>query len=133
MANVVTTLSAIPVSFANVQGFQKITPVKLTLDTAGVDITVYTPSSTSKYVGIAGLTFASGSALSLTVKSASTTLVTIPLAANQMASKGVGTGDGIWLFTQLGEALIFNFTTAVPATALVYVVEFGAEGQTFNR
>jgi len=117
MANTATAQTALPVT---VGGHGPVIPVVVTMDTTGSDLTVYTPDS-DKVLALVGITFAEGSANSLTIKSGSTTLVTLELTTFQGLSHKVG--GGAILFTAKGEALKFNVGTAAVSTMIVYVVQ----------
>jgi hypothetical protein len=124
MANVATTLTAIPMAMSTgLQGFSKITPVVCTFDTTGADLTIFTPELSTNYAAIVGLVYEEASAHSLTVKSGSTTYVTLERTTFDGAALSVGT-SGFIIIGGRGEALKLNCGTAPISSLLAYCCEF---------
>lgn len=124
MANVATTLTAIPMAMSSgKQGFSQITPVIVTMDTTGADLTVFTPSLTTNYPAIISLTYQESSAHTLKFTSGTTVYVTLERSAGDGAGLPVGTG-GFVLIGQKGEALKIQCGTNAISSMLLYCCEF---------
>ena len=92
--------------------------IKVVRDTAA-DITVRTPAS-GKSVALVGISVLDATAATLTIKSASTTLVQYEFTTNQGMVSGVGQP---LLFTAEDAALVVGFSANVD-TAVFHVVDF---------
>ena len=124
MANVATALPTVPMAMSSGrQGFSQVTPVVVTMDTVASDLTVYTPSISTNYAAIIGISYNNALAHTLTIKSNTTTLVTYSLTTFQGLSEPFGTG-GFIAIGKKGEALKINAGTNPILSALLYVVEF---------
>lgn len=122
MANVATAQTALPVHFKGAGGNAYLVPVVITMDTPGADLTIYTPAATA-YAAIAGMQMVETTgAVALTIKSGSTTLVTLELPASALIDNKVG--EGLKIIGAKGEALKFNAATTAPSSILVYILEF---------
>ena len=116
MANTATQLN--PLNMQN--GLSRaITPIVVSFDTINSDLTIYTPDKAQKMVAVVGMAASNTTASNLTVKSGSTTLVTLQLAANQGIYHPIGKPIFV---TQPGQALVMQ-VSAQPFTALIYVVQ----------
>ena len=119
MANSRVVHAARTANLRNGSSKSSLIPITVSLDTAA-DFTVYTPVNADAYVAVLGFLFADATASNLTIKSGSTTLVTLELAANTGLYQPVN-GD-IMLETAIGEALVFN-ASATMSSILVHVME----------
>lgn len=124
MANTATTLTAIPMAMASgQQGFSQVTPVVCTFDTVDSDLTVFTPALTTHYAAIVGMLYEEASAHTLTIKSDTTTLVTLERSAYEGVGLPLGT-SGFIVVGALGKALKIRCGTAAVSSMLLYCVEF---------
>lgn len=121
MANSATADTALKIYVKGALLASPVIPVRVTMDTTSSDLTLYTPASTN-YVGIVGATFSEiTAATNVTLKSGSTTLTTLELAAGTPFA--IPLSKNPWIVSNLGEALKVN-VSAVVSTMLLYVVEF---------
>ncbi len=124
MANVATALTPIPMAMSTGrQGFSQVTPVVCTFDTTGADLTIFTPTIATHYGAIIALLYQESSAHSLTIKSGTTTYVTLERNTYEGAALPLGTG-GFLIVGGQGEALKLNCGTAAISTLLAYCCEF---------
>ena len=124
MANVATTLTAIPMAMSTGrQGFSKVTPVVCTFDTTGEDLTVFTPALATNYAAIIGMVYQESSAHSLTITSGTTVYVTLESTTFSGVGLPIGTG-GFFVIGGKGEALKIQCGTNAISSMLIYCVEF---------
>ena len=131
MANTATLLQEIPCSFSTA-GFGNVYQYAVAFDTVDSDLTIHAPSAATMRAAVVGLYYAEATAHNLVWKSGTTELLTLQMPASSGQFKGVGPGDGALVITLAGEDLVARCTTAVIATALVYVAEIGAMGLNFQ-
>ena len=125
MANSATAQTVLPIRMQHATSDKHfVTPVAVVIDTTATDLTVYTPASDA-YAAIVGLHINDSTAANLTIKSGSTALLTLEMAANQAINHAIG--QGIFLSTAEGEALKFNSSGAL-SNVLVYIAEYSDLG-----
>lgn len=124
MANVATTLSAIPMAMSSgKQGFSQVTPVVCTFDTLNTDLTIFTPALATNYAAIIAMLYEEASAHTLTLTSGSTQYVTLERTTFDGIGLPLGT-EGFIIVGGLGQALKIQCGTAVISSMLVYCCEF---------
>jgi hypothetical protein len=119
MANTATERGSIPILFPG-SDCSKVHCIVVAIDTAGADLTIFTPTDSKHYVGVVGIEYADTTAHNLTIKSGSTTISQVELATGGMLKE---IHRGLLFVANKGEALIFNSSGAITAIGL-YVVEF---------
>lgn len=118
-ANSATNQSVLPITFAKAENQTVVTPVVVTFDTTGSDLTVYTPAS-GNMACLVGASFSDSTAANLTIKDGSTSLVVWELAAYQGLLERL---DGGVVLCGTNSNAIKMQVSAVISTMVLYFIE----------
>jgi hypothetical protein len=118
MANTATAGSSLAIRLGQADN-EPVIPYKISIDTTDTLLTVHSPTSPNKQVGLVGIIFSETAATNLTLVSGSDEQVIIELGTNQGAWHNIG---GLKFCTSSGQPL--RIKSSVPITSmLLFVVE----------